>query len=185
MEPGTSALRNAVRTLDANDEPSMQMRYAVVPLAAVRMARSVIERQLATPISTPQAALLLSACSQLRLVGEVAGQFESQIHVHVNRRVVGHIDVLVHSARDTARQAQLDRALGRIAAPRSLRLAVGTDDEIAKPRVLLDVGGRDLLRLPTVDEPPPAREHPRLVHEQAALLFAIEEAVAAHDQCSA
>src|SRR5690349_19928887 len=126
------------------------------------------------PRATQPAALLLST-QQLDFV-RVGGAFlEPQHEVDADRRIVGQVDVLVHPVADASRDAHLDGLPRRIAASRSLRLPAGADDVVAEPRMLLDVGGGDLLRLVPRDEPAPARQDAGLVDEQAAPRLAIEE----------
>lgn len=116
-------------------------------------------------------------------VGEVRVQFEREGKPRPLLCEVSQVYVLVQPVAGVAGEAQFERLLGDDLHLPAAGVAFLTDarrqgDVVAEPGVLLDVRERDGARRLAVDQIPVARQQPRLVHEQAVIRAAADEAVA-------
>src|SRR5207248_1001817 len=158
------------RLSDTHGQPANERPDAAVALMIEMVRGAIREHERAVEIPAPLEATALAACAaDLSLVGEVGIHLDLQPAAARLRHEAREVQVLVHSAADEARDAQLDRLL-RDLRPRTI-LAVGPPDQVVAERgVLFDVRDRDLERRRAVHEHAPAGEQTRLVHVEPVLV---------------
>ncbi len=150
-----------------------------------------LERKLAASKSAglpalPDPAAATGALGELGGVGEVAVGFDREPETAPPVGVVRQLDVLVHTFADDSGDPDLERALREAGLPSAAGVAgpersLGrTQDVVAEPSVLLDARERNGTRSVARDRDAIAGKHARLVHDQAVLADAVEEAVPPH-----